>query len=120
MAVTESFRGFILEQLEQAARGVRAKAMFGGVGIYAEDTFFALIANDVLYFKVDDQTRPKYSEMGMQPFRPFGEAGEAMKYYAVPISVMEDRDVLRLWVADAIAVGRRAAQTPLRSGRRPR
>jgi DNA transformation protein len=115
MAVSEGFRTFILEQLEQTARDIRARAMFGGVGIYAGDAFFALIANDILYFKVDDQTRPKYTEMGMEPFRPFGEDGEEMKYYTVPISVLEDPDVLRPWVADAIAVAQRANPRPRRT-----
>jgi DNA transformation protein len=110
MPVTEGFRTFVIEQLEHAARDIRARAMFGGVGIYAGELFFALIANDILYFKVDDQTRPKYTELGMEPFRPFGENGEAMKYYAVPVSAMEDPDVLRPWVDDAIAVAGRAAQ----------
>jgi DNA transformation protein len=32
--------------------------MFGGVGIYSGDLFFALIADDTVYFKADDSTRP--------------------------------------------------------------
>ena len=118
MAVTGGFRAFVLEQLEQAARDIHARAMFGGVGIYAGDVFFALIANDILYFKVDDETRPNYIALGMKPFRPYGEDGEEMKYFEVPVSVLEDADALRAWVADAVAVGRRAAQTPGRSRRR--
>ena len=108
MAVTDGFRAFVLEQLEQAARDVHARAMFGGVGIYAGDAFFALIANDVLYFKVDDQTRSNFTALGMKPFRPYGEQGEEMKYFAVPVAILEDADALRPWVADAIAVAQRA------------
>ena len=108
MAVTDGFRAFVLEQLEQAARDIHARAMFGGVGVYAGDLFFALIANDILYFKVDDETRPKFTTLGMQPFRPYGEQGEEMKYFAVPVSVLEDADVLGPWVADAIAIAQRA------------
>src|SRR5687768_14524760 len=111
MPVSEGFRTFALEQLEQTTRDIHARAMFGGVGIYAGDLFFALIANDILYFKVDDETRPKFTALGMKPFRPYGEDGEEMKYYQVPVSVLEDADALRPWVADAIAVARRAAQT---------
>lgn len=108
MAVTDSFRAFVLEQLEQTARDIHARAMFGGVGIYAGDLFFALIANDVLYFKVDAETRPKYAALGMQPFRPYGDEGETMGYYEVPLTLIEDPDALRPWVADAIAVAQRA------------
>ena len=120
MPVSAGFRTFVLGQLEQATRDLHARAMFGGVGIYAGDFFFALIANDILYFKVDDETRPKYTRLGMKPFRPYGEDGEEMKYFEVPVSVLEDADALRPWVADAVAVARRAAQVPARGPGRTR
>ena len=120
MPVSAGFRSFVLEQLEQTTRDIHARAMFGGVGIYAGDFFFALIANDILYFKVDDETRPNYTRLGMKPFRPYGEDGEEMKYFEVPVSVLEDADALRPWVADAIDVARRAAQMPGRGPRRAR
>lgn len=108
MPVSAGFRAFVVEQLEQTTREIHARAMFGGVGIYAGDFFFALIANDLVYFKVDDETRPKYTALGMKPFRPYGEDGEEMNYFEVPVSVLEDADALRPWVADAIAVAQRA------------
>jgi DNA transformation protein and related proteins len=120
--VSAGFRTFVLEQLAQTTRDIHARAMFGGVGIYAGDLFFALIANDVLYFKVDAETRPTYTALGMKPFRPYGEHGDEMKYFEVPLSALEDADALRPWVSDAIAVAKRA--TPrgrrLRAARSPR
>ena len=47
--------------------------MFGRVGLYAQGLFFALIAEDRLYFKVNDATRPEFQQRGMEPFRPFAE-----------------------------------------------
>lgn len=108
MAVSNSFRDFVLEQLEYARRDIRAKRMFGGVGFYAGDLFFAIADNDTLYFKVDDETRPRFVESGMGPFRPYGAEGETMQYYQVPIGVLEDSDALKTWVADAAAVAQRA------------
>ena len=118
MPVTAGFQAFVLDQLALAARDIHARAMFGGVGIYAGEYFFALIANDTLYFKVDDRTRPKYTAAGTGPFRPYGETGEVMQYYAVPADVIEDADALRPWVADAIDVARRARQKRRRSAPR--
>ena len=57
MPVSLSFRTFIVDQLSRIAPRVRARSMFGGVGIYSGDLFFALIADDALYFKVDDSNR---------------------------------------------------------------
>ena len=81
MPVSASFRAFVLDQLRRAVRGIRARSMFGGVGIYAGDLFFALIADDTLYFKVDDSNRPDFVAQGMRPFMPYGEEGEVMQYY---------------------------------------
>ena len=48
MPVTPSYRAYILEQLNRAVPPVRARAMFGGVGLDAGEVFFALIADDAL------------------------------------------------------------------------
>jgi len=81
--------------------------MFGGVGIYAGDVFFALIAGDTLYLKVDDSPRTDFAERGMGLFRQYGEEGETIEYYELPGDVLEDADALRPWAEKAIAVARR-------------
>ncbi|HEX3232876.1 MAG TPA: TfoX/Sxy family protein [Gemmatimonadales bacterium] len=114
MSVSPSFRSFVIDQLQRTAAGIRARSMFGGVGIYAADLFFALLDDDTLYFKVDETTRGEFEARGMGPFRPLGEQGELMQYYQVPAEVLEDAEQLRPWVAAAIDVARRAKR------RRPR
>jgi len=84
--------------------------MFGGVGIYSAQRFFALIADDTLYFKVDDSNRPDFERLGMRPFQPYGEGGEVMQYYEVPAELLEDPEALRPWAAQAIAVAERKAK----------
>jgi DNA transformation protein and related proteins len=108
MSVSSNFRTFVLEQLGRSTSSIRARSMFGGVGVYAADLFFALLADDTLYFKVDDQTRPDFEHRGMKPFQPYGESGEVMQYYEVPADVLEDPEVLSGWVEAAIGVARRA------------
>ena len=107
MSVNPSFCTFVLEQLARATTNVRDHVMFGGVGIYSGDLFFALIDEDTLYFKVDDTNRPDFEARGMDPFRPAGPDGEVMQYYAVPEDLLEDPEALRLWVDRALAVARR-------------
>ena len=108
MAVSPNYRAFILEQLGRVLPDVRARGMFGGVGVYSEDYFFALMDNDTLYFKVDDETRPDFEAIGMGPFRPFGDGGDVMQYYEVSAELIEDVDGLREWATRAVAVARRA------------
>lgn len=106
MPVSSTFRTFVLDQLGRVAPQIRAKSMFGGVGIYSGDVFFALIADDALYLKVDESNRPDYETRGLGPFRPYGPNGEAMQYYPLPEDLLEDTETLRGWVDKAIAVAR--------------
>jgi len=114
VSVNSGFRDFVLEQLGRVAGGIRGRSMFGGVGIYSGDLFFALIDDDTLYFKVDDSTRPEFESRNMEPFRPYGPDGEEMQYYCVPAELLEDTDLLREWAQKAVEVARRAKQRPSR------
>lgn len=115
MGVSPGFRSFVIEQLSRTVPHVRARNMFGGVGLYSGDLFFGLLDDDVLYFKVDDGNRPRFEERGLGPFRPGGPGGEVMQYYEVPADVLEDVEVLTPWATEAVDVARRA-----RARKRPR
>lgn len=106
MAVTPGYRAFVVEQLERVA-SITPKPMFGELGLYADDFFFAVVADDRLYFKVDDSNRSDFVDAGMGPFRPYGDE-RAMQYYEVPIEVLEDVDVLEEWVGKAVSVAQSA------------
>lgn len=103
MGVTPGFADFVVEQLDGCG-AITTKRMFGGVGIYAGDVFFALLDNDILYLKVDDSNREDFTRAGGKPFRPFGDDRDKMQYYSVPVSVLEDADALCAWGRKAIAV----------------
>ena len=91
--------------------------MFGGVGLYSGELFFALISDDTVYFKVDASTRPEFEVRGMGPFQPFGESGGTMRYYQLPEEVLEDPDVLRVWAEKALAIARQKSRRPTRRKR---
>ena len=106
MPVSDEYLQHVVERLDEVNQ-VDTKRMFGGVGIYLDGLFCALISNDVLYFKVDATTRLDYEAAGMGPFRPEGERSQAMGYYQVPEAVLEDPEELRLWANKAMEVARR-------------
>jgi DNA transformation protein len=117
MAVSHGFLDFVVEQLDGCGPLV-TKRMFGGVGVYAGDVFFAIIDNDVLYLKADDETRKDFERVGSAPFRPYPGAPPSMNYYNVPVSILEDAGELARWGRNAIAAALRAGAAPSRSGRR--
>jgi DNA transformation protein len=106
MAVTPEYRDFVLEQLGRVVP-VASRAMFGGVGIYADGMIFGLMDDDTTYLKVDDGNRGAFEAAGMGPFRPFGDS-HAMQYYELPAELLEDADALRPWVAGALDAARAA------------
>jgi DNA transformation protein len=108
MRVSPEYRDYVLEQLACLGR-VTGRSMFGGVGIYLEGMFFALIAGDALYFKVDDATRGAYEAAGMAAFKPYPNRPMTMSYYEVPTEVLEDADQLRMWGRRAAEVARQSA-----------
>ena len=101
MSVSQEYRQYVLEQLGRIAP-VTSRNMFGGVGIYANGLFFALIDDDTLYLKTDDSNRAAFEGAGYGAFHPFGDE-RAMKYHELPADVLEDADALRPWVAGAVA-----------------
>jgi DNA transformation protein len=107
MSVSPSYQAYVLDQL-QPVGPLAAKAMFGGVGLYCHGLFFALIADDTLYLKVDDTTRAEFERIGSSPFRPYGDS-QAMGYYELPADLLDDREAARVWAEGAIEVARRAA-----------
>ena len=112
MSVTESYQSFVVEQLNKAVPPVRARRMFGGVGLYSSNFFFALIDDDVVYLKTDSETQPEFEARGLERFRPFGDDSEGMSYYQLPEDALEDVDALREWCEKAIGVARRAKGPP--------
>ncbi|MBP1771552.1 MAG: regulator of competence-specific s [Holophagaceae bacterium] len=111
MAVSVSFRTYLLEQLGQI-RPVTTRPMFGGLTFFADGRAFALVADEVLYFKVDDSNRPDFEAAGMGPFLPFGDPDKPMQYYELPEEVLEDPDQLAHWMVRAIAVAANAKAKP--------
>ena len=101
----ESFKDFVLDQL-QDLDGVNARRMFGGYGLYRDETFFGILHKGKLYFKVDESTVGEYRRRKMKPFRP--NPKQTLKnYYQVPVEIIEDGDRLGAWAEVAIRCQRK-------------
>ena len=90
---------------------VTARKMFGGAGLYYNGLMFALIADDIVYLKVDDSNRADYEELGFEPFKPYAHSTMVMQYYEVPVDVLENKYELRLWADKAYQTAVRKKKT---------
>lgn len=107
--VSDDYRDFVLEQLRRATpAAITHRAMFGGVGLYADGLFFALLADDATYLKTDEATRGVFEARGMGPFLPYGDPDRPMRYHELPAELLEDPGELEAWIDQAVAVARRA------------
>ena len=111
MAVDESYKDYIVDQLGQLGF-VAVKKMFGGAGIYYDGLIFGLLADDVLYFKVDDSNKSDYERAGMKPFQPFDDKPMVMPYYEVPVDILEDREELAEWARKSLIASRKRNVKP--------
>ena len=101
--VSGGFVDFVTQQLD-ACGPIAVKRMFGGLGIYSGDIFFAIVMNDVLYLKVGEANRKDFERAGCRPLRPYGDHRKSMNYSDVPVSVLEDAGELCRWARASIAV----------------
>jgi DNA transformation protein len=107
VAKPNPYLDYLLEELEPLGE-IRAKAMFGGHGLYCDEVFFALVANGALFLKADDENRPHFEAQGLKAFRPFQDKPDVMQYYEAPAEMFEDKEVLKQWAGGAVAAGVRA------------
>ncbi len=86
--------------------------MFGGHGVYCDDVFFAIVADEALYIKVDDENRTLCEEAGLARFSFMKKGKECqMSYYKVPEEALENREKLHYWARQGHEAGLRSKPT---------
>ncbi|NGZ66471.1 TfoX/Sxy family DNA transformation protein [Vibrio aestuarianus subsp. cardii] len=64
---------------------VKSRSMFGGFGIFVDDTMFALVVNDKLHIRADDMSTKRFVQQGYEPY-VYKKRGFPVvtKYFALP------------------------------------
>ena len=106
MPVTEAVVQSLLAPLAKV-RSISSRKMFGGIGIYCDGVFFAVIDDDRLYFKVDDHNLPDYEGLKAAQWVIEGPNGGAMPYREVPLAVLNDGVRLGEWIDRSVEVAQR-------------
>jgi DNA transformation protein len=110
----KEFVSYVVD-LMQSIGPVRAKAMFGGHGVFLDELMFALVADNILYLKVDKDTENEFKDRGLDAFAYQKKGKETsykvikMSYYQVPEEALEDSEEMNLWANKAYSVALRAA-----------
>jgi DNA transformation protein len=120
----DDLREHCVELLAPLGR-VRWRRMFGGVGIYVDDLFIAIIAAERLYLKADPQARPRFEAAGCEPFVYSARTGTvSLGYWSAPPEAMESPALMEPWghlaMQAALAARNAKAITSSAVGARPR
>ena len=103
MKASPEYLNFVLEKLSPIG-DIKSRAMFGGYGIFHEGLMFALISEDVLYFKVNKTNRAIYESAQSKPFP------QGISYWEVPTDVLEENTKLHEWANISIEIAQEAAR----------
>jgi DNA transformation protein len=89
---------------------VEVRRLFGGAGIYADGTMFALVHRGVIYLKADEQNAPAFNREQLGPFTYSrgGEQASLASYRRMPDRLYDDPDELVTWANAALAAAGRS------------
>jgi DNA transformation protein len=110
VTVSDSFIALLQDQL-RGMGPVSVRRLFGGAGLYAAGTMFALVSDETLYLKADETTRADFEAEGMQPFSYATKDGRntLMSYWRAPERLFDDPDEMLAWATRALAAAKRSA-----------
>ncbi len=108
MATDNSFIEHLRELLHPVG-GVTIKRMFGGYGLFRGGLMFGLVADDTLYFKADEQSKPAFMERDLGQF-VYIKDGKLMpmSYYRAPEETLDNGDDMVEWAESAYQAALRA------------
>ncbi|MCB9057692.1 MAG: TfoX/Sxy family protein [Calditrichae bacterium] len=97
MTSKQEFLEYILE-LIQPLGNVSSKAMFGGYGLFKDSLMFALLIDDILYFKSDAFNRFEFERLHLDAFT-YIKKGKPIttSYHKAPEEALDNPEEMLRW-----------------------
>jgi DNA transformation protein len=110
MVASDSFVDFLREQLAPLGL-LQARRMFGKTGVFCGGVMIGMIADDMLYLRVDDQNRTTFAEAAAAPPLNYLKQGRAidLAFWRVPDRLFDEPEELVTWARAALAAAQRVA-----------
>ncbi|MGD8109010.1 TfoX/Sxy family DNA transformation protein [Vibrio sp. TRT 21S02] len=96
---------------EQLGR-IKSRSMFGGFGVFADSTMFALVVNDKLHIRADEQSAEMFKSQGLEPY-VYKKRGFPVvtKYFAMPEAWYDDKERIISLAQKALVVAKQEKTT---------
>jgi DNA transformation protein and related proteins len=91
---------------------LRERKMFGGVYIYCDDLFIALVHDHTLYFKANASTAQEFIQQGLRPFSYLRQGKVAtLAYYQAPPEAFDNPAAMKRWAQKALTAAQQDASS---------
>ena len=125
MVASNSFAEFLREQLAPLGR-ITMRRMFGKTGVFCDGLMLAMVRDNTLYFRVDDDNRAAFKEAESFPPLNYEKQGGLidLAFWRAPDRLFDEPDELVSWARAALGAALRVATkrrqtTPRRRSRSP-
>lgn len=110
MVASLAFAAFLREQLAPLG-DVTARRMFGKTGLFCAGVMFAMVTDNTLYLRVDDQNRAIFLEAAAFPPLNYEKKGQTidLAFWRAPDRLFDESDDLIAWARAALAAAHRVA-----------
>jgi DNA transformation protein len=108
MSFDEGLYAWVEEALEPLGK-LSLRKMMGGATLYLDGTIFAILDEDEIWFKADEESNPIWDAEGRERFSVTFKDGtvDQMNYRRGPTDVYDDADAMRHWARVALEAGAR-------------
>ena len=110
MVASDSFADVLREQLAPLGH-VTLRRMFGKTSVFCDGLMLAMVRDDSLYFRVDDDNRALFKEAEAFPPLNYEKGGGSidLAFWRAPERLFDEPDELVAWARLALAAARRVA-----------
>ena len=119
MVASDGFAEFLRDQLAPLGR-ITMRRMFGKTGVFCDGFMLAMVRDNTLYFRVDDDNRVIFKEAESFPPLNYEKKGGTidLSFWRAPERLFDEPDELAVWARAALAAARRVAVKRERTARR--
>ena len=111
MVASDNFAEFLSEQLAPLGR-VTMRRMFGKTGVFCDGVMLGMVADNTLYFRVDEENKATFDEAAGFPPLNYSKKGFSIDlgFWRAPERLFDEPDEFLLWARSALAAARRVAR----------
>ena len=110
MVASDGFAEFLRERFAPLGRA-SLRRMFGKTGVFLDGAMLGMVADNTLYFRVDDGNRALFREAAASPPLSYEKGGATidLSFWRAPERLYDEPDEFAAWARAALAAARRVA-----------